>query len=51
MKVILNDRPEDEDAIKPFKANITEILETNFLISCNPIIDKTYKIFKILSKI
>lgn len=40
----LSDNCKDDDVLKCYKANLNEIQETSFLVSCFPIMRKTLSI-------
>ncbi|EGR27577.1 MIR domain protein [Ichthyophthirius multifiliis] len=48
---IIEQQPLDDDAFRIYKASITEVQETNFLISCFPIIKEQIEILKDLQQI
>jgi hypothetical protein len=47
----LSDLNKDDDVLKCYKANLSEIQETSFLISCFPIMRKNLMILKSLKEI
>ena len=47
----LSDLNKDDDVLKCYKANLSEIQETSFLISCFPIMRKNLMILKLLKEI
>ena len=46
--VRLSDISKDDDVLKCYKAEMSEIQETNFLISCFPVMHKGLNILKTL---
>ena len=46
----LSETAKDDDVLKLYKANMSEIQETSFLISCFPVMRKTLNVLKLLNE-
>lgn len=46
MQISLSATQQDEDVFKLYRGTMTEMMETNFLISCLPLMNKMLKIFQ-----